>query len=101
MAALTRRTLLAGLSATAALATGASVRRLAGAQHHDDAWADCRAAASTSARGSIADGLSRRLGQQIVVEPRPGRRRHARRRRKSRAPRPTATRSASSRAVTR
>ena len=34
MTALTRRTLLAGLSATAALATGARVRRLAGAQHH-------------------------------------------------------------------
>ena len=45
---------------------------MAGAQHLHDPRADRRAAASTSARGLIAEGLSRRLGQQIVVEPKPG-----------------------------
>ena len=42
MAALTRRTVLAGLSAAALLPPGRALRRLARAQHHADAWTDRR-----------------------------------------------------------
>ena len=71
MAALTRRTLLAGLSATAALAPRRAFA----------AWPERNVTlmhglapgggVDVSAR-LIAEGLSRRLGQQVVVEPRPG-----------------------------
>ena len=98
MTALTRRTLLAGLSATA-LAP----------QHALAAWPErnitmmhglaAGGGVDVSAR-LIADGLSKRLGQQIVVEPRPGAAARLRPR-KSRALRRTATRSASSRAAMR
>jgi tripartite-type tricarboxylate transporter receptor subunit TctC len=71
MTALTRRALLAGLSATAALTSGRAFA----------AWPErnitmlhgltAGGGVDVSAR-LIADGLSKRLGQQIVVEPRPG-----------------------------
>jgi len=70
MAALTRRTVLAGLSAAALPATGARA-----------AWPERNitmihglapgGGVDVSAR-LLAEGLSRRLGQQVVVEPRPG-----------------------------
>jgi tripartite-type tricarboxylate transporter receptor subunit TctC len=71
MTALTRRTALAGLAATAALTPGRAFA----------AWPErnislihgltAGGGVDVSAR-LIADGLSRRLGQQMVVEPRPG-----------------------------
>jgi tripartite-type tricarboxylate transporter receptor subunit TctC len=71
MSALTRRSLLAGLSATAALRPSRAFA----------AWPERNitlmhglapgGGVDVSAR-LIAEGLSRRLGQQIVVEPRPG-----------------------------
>jgi tripartite-type tricarboxylate transporter receptor subunit TctC len=70
MTALTRRTLLAGLSATAATAS-----------HAQAPWPErnitmlhgltAGGGVDVSAR-LVADGLSKRLGQQVVVEPRPG-----------------------------
>src|SRR5262245_23521885 len=71
MPALSRRTMLAGLSAIAAL-------------RPDRAWAAWPERNVTLIHGLapgggvdvsarlIAEGLSRRLGQQVVVEPRPG-----------------------------
>jgi tripartite-type tricarboxylate transporter receptor subunit TctC len=71
MAALTRRTMLAGLSAAAALpanrAFAAWPERNISLIHGLTAGGGV----DVSAR-AIAEGLSRRLGQQIVVEPRPG-----------------------------
>lgn len=71
MTALTRRSLLAGLSAAATLPPGRSFA----------AWPDrnitmmhgltAGGGVDVAAR-LVADGLSKRLGQQIVVEPRPG-----------------------------
>ena len=76
MAAITRRAMLAGLSAIAALRPD---RALA-------AWPERNitlmhglapgGGVDVSAR-LIAEGLSRRLGQQVVVEPKPGAGRHA------------------------
>src|SRR6476646_2238089 len=70
MAALSRRTMLAGLAATAAWP-----------RHAQAAWPDRNitlihglapgGGVDVSARLS-AEGLSKRLGQQVVVEPRPG-----------------------------
>src|SRR6188472_2097618 len=71
MAALTRRTMLAGLSAAAVLRP----------DHAFAAWPERNISlihgltpgggVDVSAR-VIAEGLSRRLGQQIVIEPKPG-----------------------------
>jgi tripartite-type tricarboxylate transporter receptor subunit TctC len=71
MAALTRRTMLAGLSAAAVLRPGRAFA----------AWPErnislihgltAGGGVDVSAR-LIADGLSRKLGQQVVVEPKPG-----------------------------
>jgi tripartite-type tricarboxylate transporter receptor subunit TctC len=71
MAALTRRTMLAGMAATAALhperALAAWPERNISMIHGLTAGGGVDVSARV-----IADGLSRRLGQQIVVEPKPG-----------------------------
>jgi len=71
LAALTRRTMLAGLAATAALrperALAAWPERNISMIHGLTAGGGV----DVSAR-AIAEGLSRKLGQQIVVEPKPG-----------------------------
>ena len=71
MAALTRRTLLAGLATTAVLppqrALAAWPERNISMIHGLTAGGGV----DVSAR-LVADGLSKRLGQQVVVEPRPG-----------------------------
>ena len=71
MAAVTRRTMLAGLSAAAALRPE---RAFAAWPEHNISMIHGLTAGGgvdVSAR-VIADGLSRKLGQQIVVEPKPG-----------------------------
>ena len=98
MAALTRRTMLAGLAAAAALrperAFAAWPERNISLIHGLTAGGGVDVSARV-----IAEGLSRKLGQQIVVEPKPGAA-GTLAAAQWRAPRPTAIRSDGFRAAT-